>query len=93
VVYGSDLGNGGTSPGIMVEEVQAMLETGMRPQAVLDSATADAAAHLGLDTGRLEPGLVADLVVLGSDPLADPSAYDDVRLVVAGGAVVAPTTR
>lgn len=90
VLYGSDLGNEGTAPGISVTEVELVLAAGMTPREVLASATADAAAHHGLDAGRLEPGRRADLVVLGADPLADPRAYDDVRLVLAGGVVVAP---
>lgn len=91
VLYGTDLGNGGTSPGIMVDEVRAMQEAGMTPAEVLASATADAAFYLGLDAGVIEPARVADLVVLGGDPFADPAAYDDIRLVVANGAVVAGT--
>lgn len=88
VLYGSDLGNGGTAPGIEVTEVRAMLAAGMTPEEVLRSATADAAAYLSLDTGLLQPGLLADLVVLGGDPFEDPSRYDDVRLVVASGEIV-----
>jgi imidazolonepropionase-like amidohydrolase len=93
VLYGTDLGNAGTSPGIAVSEVEAMLAAGLSPAAVLRSATSGPAAHLGLDTGRLEPGLIADVVVLGSDPFDDPRAYDDVRLVVAGGEIVYDGTR
>lgn len=88
VLYGSDLGNGGTSPGIMVEEVELMLAGGMSPTEVLRAATSDPALYLSLDTGRVEEDLVADLLVLGGDPLADPRHLDDVRLVVAAGEVV-----
>ena len=88
VLYGSDLGNGGTAPGIEVGEVELMLAAGMTPAEVLASATADPAFYLGLDTGRLEVDRVADLVVLGGDPLRDPRAYDDVRLVMASGEMV-----
>lgn len=88
VLYGSDLGNGGTAPGIEVTEVRAMLAAGMTPAEVLRSATSDAAAYLSLDTGAIRQGLLADLVVLGGDPFEDPSRYDDVRLVVASGEVV-----
>lgn len=88
VLYGSDLGNGGTAPGIETREVELMLAGGMTPEEVLRSATSDPALYLGLDTGRLEPGLVADLVVLGADPFDDHRAYDDVRLVMAAGQIV-----
>lgn len=90
VWYGSDLGNGGTAPGIEVTEVRAMLAAGMTPAEVLRAATEVPAAGMGLDTGRLEAGAAADLVVLRADPFVDPAAYDDVWLVVAGGQVRAP---
>ena len=88
VLYGSDLGNGGTAPGIEVTEVEAMLGAGMTPSEVLRSATSDPALYLGLDTGRIEERLLADLVVLGGNPFEDPRHYDDVRLVMASGEIV-----
>jgi imidazolonepropionase-like amidohydrolase len=89
IVYGTDLGNGGTSPGIMRGEVEALLDAGLSPADVLAAATSDAADYLGLpDTGRVEAGQRADLVAVAGDPLSDPAAYDDVRLVLAGGRVV-----
>lgn len=46
---------------------------GMKPVEVLRAATVDAAEALGLSgiTGRIEPGLAADLVVLAGDPTGD----------------------
>lgn len=88
VLYGSDLGNGGTSAGIEVTEIQMMLAAGMSPAEVLRSATSDPALYLQLDTGRLEKDLFADLVVLGGDPFEDPRHYDDVRMVIASGQVI-----
>jgi imidazolonepropionase-like amidohydrolase len=39
---------------------------------IIKSATADAAACMNLsDTGSLEPGTWADLLILGEDPLHD----------------------
>lgn len=90
VVYGTDLGNGGTTPGIEVAEVRALLAAGMTPAEVLDAATRDAAEHLGLaDVGRIEVDATADLALVGPDPLGDPAHYADVALVLAGGRVVA----
>ena len=89
VVYGTDLGNTGTAPGIERNELRALLDAGMSPSAALDAATSVAADHLGLaDVGRIEAGAAADLVGLRGDPLADVGAYDAVALVVAGGARV-----
>ena len=86
VIYGTDLGNSGTAPGIEPTELRAMLDAGMSPAAVLDAATSVAADHLDLPrVGRISAGAEADLVGLRSDPLADVAAYDEVALVVAGG--------
>ena len=43
-------------------------------EALLRSATVEAARALGLEaeTGRIEPGLAADIVILPGDPLVDP---------------------
>ena len=86
VVYGTDLGNAGTAPGIDQTELRAMLGAGMSPVAVLDAATSVAADHLGLPrVGRITAGSAADLVGLRTNPLEDAAAYDEVALVVAGG--------
>ena len=42
----------------------------------------------GKELGTLEAGKIADLVILGSDPLKDESALLDVDVVVKGGRVV-----
>lgn len=54
---------------------------------VLRMATVDAARVLGLAdvTGRIAPGLSADLVVVDGDPYLDLSAMRAIRLVVAAG--------
>jgi imidazolonepropionase-like amidohydrolase len=41
----------------------------------------------GAELGRVVEGMVADLVVLGGDPLADIGAVRDTRIVVADGRV------
>jgi imidazolonepropionase-like amidohydrolase len=52
--------------------------------------TKNAAEFVGLgdDIGTLEPGKVADLVVVDGDPLADLAALGRVELVVQGGLVI-----
>lgn len=87
-VWGTDLGNDGTAPGVPVAEVLAWLAAGVSLAGVLHAATAGAADHLGLGAvGRLERGAVADVVGLDGDPLRDPTAWSRVRLVVAAGEV------
>ncbi len=60
---------------------------GLSPAEALRSATRDAAAVLGaLDSrGTVEPGKLADLVILGADPLADIRNTRSVELVVKHG--------
>jgi len=54
---------------------------------VLASATSRAADALGVGdrTGRLRPGLDADLLVVRGDPIADVTRLCDVLAVVARG--------
>jgi imidazolonepropionase-like amidohydrolase len=53
-------------------ELALMAEAGLSPMQIIESATGDAAACLGLtDLGTLEAGNWADFVVLEEDPLVD----------------------
>ncbi len=60
---------------------------GMSPVEVLRTATTAPAAALGFadDLGTLEPGKLADLVVINGDVLADIRASDQVELVMLNG--------
>lgn len=71
-------------------EVRLLAEAGLTPARIIRTATRNAAAHLGRDDelGTLEPGKVADLIVVDGDPLEDLSALRNVELVVKGGEVV-----
>ena len=64
VVYGTDLGNEGTRPGIDAEELALLEAAGVDPVA---AATSEAAALLGLrDVGRLAVGASASLLAVQS---------------------------
>ena len=72
-------------------EMLAMAKAGMAPAAVLTAATAGNARYFGLgDRGRIAPGLLADLVAVPGDPVADLAAVTRVQFVMKGGAVVRP---
>lgn len=60
---------------------------GLPNSKIIDMATVDAATALGLGevTGRIAPGLRADLLLVDGDPLADLDALKAVRAVVAAG--------
>jgi imidazolonepropionase-like amidohydrolase len=64
---------------------------GFTPLQVLRAVTSEAASALGLerDTGALEPGLAADILVVDGNPLKDLSSLLRPRLVVARGEIVA----
>ena len=86
VLYGTDLGNQGPPPGVDVAELRLLVEAGLEPAQALAAATSRAAAHLGLDdTGRVEAGARADLLLVDGDPLADLAALERVRLVTRDG--------
>jgi len=63
---------------------------GMTPLEALAACTADAAESLALsaETGRIAPGLAADLVALDGDPATDVTALERVRAVFASGRLV-----
>lgn len=89
VAMGTDSGVG--PHGSNLEELALMQECGMTPEQVLVSATSGAARLCGLQdvTGRLAPGLAADLVVLEGDPFDFTGMTDRVRQVWSAGRKVA----
>ena len=88
IINGSDVG--AFHHGDQARELELMTEYGMTPSQSLSAATAVAARVIGLEkrTGRVAPGLAADLVAVAGDPTADIRAIHQVRLVVKGGAIV-----
>ncbi len=78
-------------------ELGLMVEAGMSNEAALVAATATGAEALGLGdvVGTIEPGKLADLVVIDGDPLADVGVLTDpesIYLVMQLGEPVAGTS-
>lgn len=73
--------------GRMADEIKALIDIGIPPQDVLIAATRSGAELCGLDRnlGTLENGKIADLIVVQGNPLDDPDALRDVRLVMQDG--------
>jgi imidazolonepropionase-like amidohydrolase len=89
IAMGTDAGNPLTLHGASVfREMDAMAEAGMTPMEVLVASTRTAARAMGrADIGTLEPGKLADLVVLDADPLVSIANLRRVRLVARGGEI------
>jgi hypothetical protein len=68
-------------------ELEQFVDAGLTPFQALRTATADAAEALGVGDalGTIEPGKLADLVMVGGDPLRDIRNTRDVRAVMRGG--------
>lgn len=65
------------------------------PRDIVTMMTSNAAAWLALEheLGALEPGKIADLVLIDGDPLADIHTLANVELVVKGGEIVVINAR
>jgi Tol biopolymer transport system component len=68
-------------------EIEQLSEAGLGPMAALESATRVAAEALGAgdDLGRIAPGKIADLVLLGGDPSEDIKNLRKTEMVVVNG--------
>jgi len=70
------------------KELVALVDRGMTPLQAIRAATTVAAELIEVDDrGRLEPGLLADIIAVPGDPLTDIGVTGDVRFVMKGGRV------
>jgi imidazolonepropionase-like amidohydrolase len=89
IAAGTDAGTPLNPHGSIVGELALMVKAGMAPLDALRAATATAAHLLGLqhETGRVAPGLAADLLAVEGEPAERLEALDAVRLVIARGRI------
>jgi imidazolonepropionase-like amidohydrolase len=90
---GSDEPNPWVAPGASLhDELELLVSAGLSPLDVLRIATLGGAEALGLraETGSVEAGKAADLVVLGGDPVADIRNTRAVRFVIQQGRALDP---
>ena len=82
--------SGVTPHGRNLRELALMVEGGMTPAAALEATTRSAAQLMGLDAdlGTIEPGKIADLVVVDGDPYEFATLGDRVEQVWKAGARV-----
>lgn len=92
VVFGSGFGWGALVDPLM--EVESLERAGLDMAAILAALTTEPALRMGRgDRGEVEPGMVADLILLDGDPFADPSVFERVRWVLRSGVPVFGTVR
>jgi imidazolonepropionase-like amidohydrolase len=73
-------------------EIKAHVDMGMPPMRAISAATRENARILGRgdDLGTIEPGKLADVIVVDGNPLFDVTALGRVETVVKGGVVFEP---
>ena len=71
----------------LLAELRALRDAGLPGDAVLRAATSDAAAAIGAgdQLGRIAPGMLADLLIVAGDPLADPLELTRLEMVLING--------
>ena len=78
-------------PGLSLHyEMQMLADMGITPTKAIQGATLWAAEVIGQDKdlGSVEPGKLADFVIVDGDPLRDIGATRNVRTVIKGGEVI-----
>jgi imidazolonepropionase-like amidohydrolase len=81
IVAGTDTPNGINLHG----ELMAYTQAGMSTFDALKAATVNPALALGLDAGTIEPGKLADLIMVDGDPLVNVANAHKVKRVIANG--------
>jgi len=93
IAMGTDAGNIGTLHGPSIHrEMKMMVDAGLTPLEVLRSATKNGAKALGLEgkAGEIKAGMLADLVILDADPLADIGNLAHVHRTIKNGVMYDP---
>ena len=71
------------------EELKLLVIAGLTPLEAIESATLTPAAYFGLENelGLIQPGMLADLLILNSNPLEMISNTEDIFIVVKNGRI------
>jgi imidazolonepropionase-like amidohydrolase len=86
LMAGTDLGVKWISPGQSLhEEIGYLVDAGLTPMQALQAATRNPARFLGVNAGTVEPGKLANLVLLEGNPLEDIGNTKRIHGVVLNG--------
>ena len=91
VALGTDAGYlAGLEIGMPMDEIALLHQAGMTPMQIIVAATRNAArvCRLEHELGALEPGKLADVLVVDGNPLEDLQILTRVRLVMRGGVIL-----
>jgi imidazolonepropionase-like amidohydrolase len=96
VALGNDYGGGpgDFEMGIPMYEIQMMFDAGMPPMQIIVASTRNAAHVLRLDgeIGTLEPGKVADVLIVSGNPMDDLQSLNNIRMVIHYGTIIRDET-
>jgi imidazolonepropionase-like amidohydrolase len=75
---------------MLFQEMDLLLIAGLSPMDIIVAGTKNAAYVCGhaRDLGTLEPGKLADIVILENNPLENPSAFREPHMVIKDGKIV-----
>jgi imidazolonepropionase-like amidohydrolase len=88
ILFGTDIGY--INDYDPTEEYEQMQQAGMQFQDILAALTINPAARFGASrhTGKIAPGMDADVVLLSSDPAQSVKAFADVRYTLRRGEII-----
>jgi imidazolonepropionase-like amidohydrolase len=96
ILSGTDIPNFGLVPGKSLHhELELLVEAGIKPMDAIKIATNNGAEALGLinETGTIEPGKEADILILSANPIRDIQNTKSISAVIANGRVVGDSHR
>ena len=90
IIAGTDTLKPYLVPGFSLQdELEILAQAGLTPLQVLQAATVNPARRFNIqDLGTVEPGKIADLLVLDSNPLLEIRNTRKIFAVIAGGRLV-----